>query len=264
MNEKPDNWNNGDPYEYFMGRWSKLMAVEFITWLTPGKNLSWLDVGCGTGALGEAVFRHCNPGYLCLVDPSQEFLLKAKSKGTFEADFVKGSASELPFSDNTFDFIVSGLALNFFPDVPAALTEMKRVLKADGSIAAYLWDYAGKMEFLRFFWDAAGEIDVNAKNFDEGIRFPVCNADNLRTEFQNAGLKDIETTSLDIATVFKDFEDFWNPFLGNQGPAPGYLSSLNKEKQDQLRSLLFKRLNAGSGNAINLTARAIAVQGKIQ
>ncbi|MCB0528728.1 MAG: class I SAM-dependent methyltransferase [Saprospiraceae bacterium] len=261
MENNTDAWNSGDPYEYFMGRWSRLMAPVFLNWINIPDNLSWLDVGCGTGALSEAIFQVNRPAYLCSVDPSPEFLEKAKAKKSFTADFFTGNASSLPLPDHTFDIVVSGLALNFFPDPSAALSEMQRVLKKDGAIAAYVWDYAGRMDFLRLFWDAAGEIDMNASKLDEGNRFPICNADHLRKQFGQSGLTDIETTFLDINTVFRDFEDYWNPFLGGQGPAPGYLASLDDDLQERIKNRLHKKLQAGPDGSIKLLARAIAVRG---
>ena len=261
LEKKPDTWNSGDPYEYFMGRWSRLMAPVFLNWLNLPLNLSWLDVGCGTGSLSEAIFRGSRPTYLCCVDPSWEFLQQAKDKHSFDADFVAGSASELPLSDNTFDVVVSGLALNFFPDLRRAITEMKRVLKEGGTLAAYVWDYSGKMEFLRLFWDAASEVDVNANRLDEGIRFPICNADNLRELFEQSGLTNIETAYADIDTVFNDFDDYWNPFLGGQGPAPGYLASLDTDIQEKIRRTLYNKLASHTNVPIKLLARAIAIRG---
>lgn len=261
MQKQPDTWNSGDPYEYFMGRWSKRMAPAFTDWLNGAHHLSWLDVGCGTGALSEVIFQNYRPVYLCCVDPSAAFLAKAKAKKTFDADFFEGTAHQLPVADHAFDMVVSGLALNFFPDLRAALAEMKRVLKKDGTIAAYVWDYAGKMEFLRLFWDAACEIDPGARKLDEGIRFPICHADNLRKAFEQAGLSAIQTTTLDIDTVFRNFEDYWNPFLGGQGPAPGYLASLNTAQQNELKNALHSKLETDSNGAIKMLARAIAVRG---
>ena len=238
------------------------MAPVFLNWLNFSYNLSWLDVGCGTGALSEAIFQNYKPAYQCCIDLSAEFLEKAKEKKSFKADFLTGSASDLPLANTSFDIVVSGLALNFFSDLTAALSEMKRVLKKNGTIAAYVWDYAGRMEFLRLFWDAACEVDVNATKLDEGNRFPICNAANLRKEFEGAGLIEIETTYLDIDTVFTNFEDFWHPFLGGQGPAPGYLASVDKDLQDKIKSALHRKLYVDSNGSIKLLARAIAVRGK--
>ena len=55
-------------------------------------------------------------------------------------------------------------------DYPAALAEMARVTASGGTIAAYVWDYAGRMELMRYFWDAASELDPAANALDEGPR----------------------------------------------------------------------------------------------
>jgi ubiquinone/menaquinone biosynthesis C-methylase UbiE len=91
-----DTWNSGDPYEYFMGRWSQLVAPQFLEWLNFPSNLSWLDLGCGTGALSEAIYRNGKPAYLSCIDPSAGFLEKAKERLPGKADFAIGSASDIP------------------------------------------------------------------------------------------------------------------------------------------------------------------------
>jgi SAM-dependent methyltransferase len=261
MMSMTDTWDNSDPYEYFMGRWSKRTAPLFLNWLNLSNGLSWLDLGCGTGALSEAIYSNCQPAQLTCVDPSFEFLEKTKTKISGIADFAIGNASNIPKADKSFDVVVSGLALNFFPDMPSAMTEMKRVVKTNGIIAAYVWDYADRMDFLRIFWDAAIEVDPDSNKLDEGVRFPICNVNALRTTFEKTGLTDIETSDLDVNTVFKNFEDYWNPFLGGQGPAGGYLVSLNKNQQDLLKDNLFRRLPIEADGSIKLLTRAIAVKG---
>ncbi len=261
MNTKSDTWSSGDPYEYFMGRWSRLMAPEFLKWLNAANNLSWLDLGCGTGALSEAVIQNNSPAHLYCVEPSADFLAKAKERLDNKAEFLIGTATDIPITDNKGDIVVSGLALNFFPDLPGALAEMKRVLKPNGIIAAYVWDYSGTMEFLRHFWDAAIEVDEKAKTLDEGIRFPICNPDKLKNAFEDARLSNVHTSYLTVDTIFKDFDDYWNPFLGGQGPAPSYLASESSYIVGKIRFNLLQDLPVEADGAIKLVARAIAVRG---
>jgi ubiquinone/menaquinone biosynthesis C-methylase UbiE len=261
MRTTRDIWDRSDPYEYFMGRWSQLMAPVFLEWLNFPINMSWLDIGCGTGALSEAIYHGYKPANLSCIDPSTKFLVKAKEMLSDKGDFMIGSASNIPKSDSTFDIVVSGLALNFFPDIRSAFTEMKRVLKSNGTIAAYVWDYADRMDFLRLFWDAACRIDPEARKYDEGIRFQICNIKNLRDKFQEAGLSNIKTSFLDITTVFKNFADYWNPFMGGQGPAPSYLASLTKNLQEKIKSNLLTKLDIGADGSIKLLARALAIRG---
>jgi len=257
-----DKWNDGDPYEYFMGRWSSLMALEFLKWLNVGSNKNWLDVGCGTGALSEAIELNCKPQKLTCIDPSESFIEKVKRRISIIGEFVVGGVDRMPFENDCFDIIVSGLALNFFPNLEIALSELKRVSKPNAVIAAYVWDYSGRMDFLRYFWDAAYQIDPKSRELDEGLRFPICNSDNLVKLFKHTKLKDVESAHLDIDTIFKDFDDYWKPFLGLQGPAPSYLASLNNRLQEDLKNIIKERFQFESDGSIKMLGRAIAIRGK--
>ena len=258
-----DVWKAGDPYEYFMGRWSSLMAPKFLKWLDAGLGKNWLDVGCGTGALSESIEQHCKPMSLSCIDPSEGFIEQVKQRILITGQFRVGSVENLPFKNESFEVVVSGLALNFFQNLEKALSELKRVSRPNGVIAAYVWDYSDRMDFLRYFWDAAYQIDSKSKVFDEGLRFPICNSENLIKAFEKANLKNIESTKLDIETNFKNFDDYWNPFLGGQGPAPSYLASLNSELQKALKSNLKTSLKFESNGSIKLLGRAIAIKGKL-
>ena len=118
---------------------------------------------------------------------------------------------------------VAGLVINFVSDQTKAVAEMKRVTRPRGVVGAYVWDYAGEMQMMRHFSDAAVALDANAASLDEGRRFPVCHPEPLADLFQKAGLADVKTRSIDVPTVFRNFEDYWSPFLGGQAPAPGIL-----------------------------------------
>jgi len=219
-----DTWDNASLYESFVGRWSRLIAVDFLKWIDQRNELSWLDVGCGTGALSAAILNSNSPLKLTGVDPSESNIQFAREhfKANEQVHFLTGDAMNLPLNDHSADVVVSGLVLNFIPNVTKALQEFKRVCKTGGLVAAYLWDYRGKMEMLRYFWNAALKISDDAREKDEGIRFPICNQTLLEQLFLSDGFASIQTTFIDVPTVFKNFDDFWNPFLSGQGPAPGY------------------------------------------
>jgi hypothetical protein len=153
--------------------------------------------------------------------------------------------------------------LNFIPDVRAAMAEMARVTAKGGTIAAYVWDYAGRMDLMRQFWDAASALDPQAKDKDEGVRFPLCRPDALRDLFAGAGLHGVETTTIDIATPFADFDDYWRPFLGGQGPAPAYAMALDDAARERLRERIRERLPVAADGSIALVARAFAVRGTV-
>lgn len=264
VNGAADRWASGDLYEPYAGRWSRLVAREFLSWLNPPTGLSWLDVGCGTGALAEAIAANCAPKHLAGVDPSAGFLDFAKQRLGDDAELRQGDAQNLPFSEAEFDRVVSGLVLNFVPDQPSAAAEMVRVARMSGEVALYVWDYAGKMELMRHFWDAAAALDPRATELDEGKRFPICRREALHQLFETAGLGEVETRAIDVPTNFRDFDDYWSPFLGGQAPAPGYCMSLTEDARAELRERLRKSLPTRPDGSIHLIARAWAVRGRKQ
>lgn len=258
-----DTWERGNPYEQYVGRWSRRVAPLFLSWLKVPAGRRWLDVGCGTGALCAAILDLCSPATVTGVEPSAGFLKTASDNLAGRATLHQGSAAALPLDDASVDVVVSGLVLNFVPDPRAALAEMRRVSAKGATIAAYVWDYAGKMEFMRRFWDAAAALDPRAAAMDEGVRFPICHPDALESLFSAAGLGDIAVKAIDIPTRFSSFDDYWQPFLGGQGPAPSYAVSLDEAARARLRERIRERMPASDDGAIALTARAWAIRGSV-
>ena len=255
-----DAWQRGSPYEQYVGRWSRRVARPFLVWLAVPAGRRWLDVGCGTGALCAAVIDQCAPASVVGVEPSAGFLATAQDNLAQRATLHLASADAIPLDDAAVDVVVSGLVLNFVPDPRAALAEMARVTVAGGTIGAYVWDYAGRMELMRHFWDAAVELDPKAARLDEGLRFPMCRPEPLARLFSDAGLEDVAVTAIDVPTPFASFDDYWQPFLGGQGPAPSYAMSLDESARARLRDRIRDRMPAAADGSLALTARAWAVR----
>jgi trans-aconitate methyltransferase len=257
-----DTWSSGDSYERYVGRWSRLVAQEFIRWLEIAENCQWLDVGCGTGALSQTIVERVNPKKVVGIDRSEDYVNAAQSKvNSPNTEFKTGDAQAVPVDSETFDVAVSGLVLNFVPQPNQMIAEMMRAVKQNGTVAVYVWDYAGEMQLMRHFWEAAAALNPAAQDLDEGRRFPICNPDALSDLFQAGGLTEIETRPIDIPTHFKDFDDYWTPFLGGQGPAAGYAMSLSEEKRNELRDRIHHGLPFAADGSIPLMARAWAIKG---
>lgn len=158
---------------------------------------------------------------------------------------------------------VSGLVLNFVRDHESMTREMARVTRSGGRVAAYVWDYAGGMEMMRHFWDAATAVSPDDRRLDQAERFPICHPRPLRALFERVGLKSVTVHAIEIATVFQDFDDYWTPFLGRTGAAPTYLAAVGDQVRERIRLLLKSRLTPPRGGPIELTARAWAVQGLV-
>jgi SAM-dependent methyltransferase len=215
-------------------------------------------VGCGTGALTGAVSALTDPARVIGVDPAEGFLAGSADA---RSGFAVADARCLPFPDHRFDVVVSGLALNFVPDPARAVAEFARVVRPGGVVAAYVWDYAEGMAMIRHFWDAAVALDPAAAGRDEGRRFPICRPEPLAALWADAGLRDVSVQAIEIPTVFAGFDDYWRPFLGGQGPAPGHVASLTEDRRRALRDLLRARLPAEPDGSIPLTATAWTVRG---
>jgi SAM-dependent methyltransferase len=264
VSDKHDAWAAGDAYEPYVGRWSRLVARDFIAWLNVPDGSDWLDVGCGTGALTDVILASSSPRSVVGVDPSDAFVTYAADHITSPAaSFRVGDARDLPIPDASVDAAVSALALNFVPDPARAVAEMMRVTCPGGIVAAYVWDYAGRMDLMRVFWDAAVALDPSAADLDEGPRFPICAPEPLRKLFTDAGLTEVDVRTIDVPTRFRDFDDYWAPFLGGQGPAPGYAISLDQHDRNALRDRIRDALPIAADGSIDLIARAWAVAGRV-
>jgi len=252
-----DLWESGSAYERFMGRWSRELARALVTWLGVPPGRHWLEVGCGTGALTSGILAVGHPASVVATDASEQFVAHARAALPDDrVQFLAASAEDLPTRAGGYDVVISSLVLNFIPDPTAALRAMRSLAADHAIVTACVWDYAGGMEFLRRFWDAAVELDPAARQHDEGERFPICSPSGLEAAFRQAGFSRIGVEALEVATRFQDFDDYWSPFVGGPGPAPGYLSSLSAQRQQDLANRLAATLPRNKDGAIALTAKA--------
>ena len=264
MGNPREAWDHAASYEPYIGRWSRPVAREFLRWLGVRAGQRWLDVGCGTGAMTGAVLAGAGPAALVGLDASAAYVghLRRELRGDARACFAAGDAQSLPFAAEEFDAAVSGLVLNFVAAPARAVAEMARVVARGGLVAAYVWDYAGSMELIRHFWDAAVALDEGARDLDEGRRFPLCQPAELERLWRAANLEAVVVRHIDVPAIFRDFDDYWSPFLGGQGPAPSYVASLAEERRAALRERVRAALPVGDDQSIRLVARAWAVRGR--
>ena len=262
MPELNDKWAAGATYEDFMGRWSRLLAPRFVSWLSVRPTANWLDVGCGTGALTDAICAGADPASVVACDPSEPFIEYARRRQVDpRVSFIVAGVGQLPTRPGGFDSVTSLLALNFFPEPAVAINEIRRIAAVNGIVSACVWDYAGRMEFLRCFWDSARAVHPYAAELDEGRRFPICQPDALESLFREAGLADVVSDSIEIPTRFSTFGELWKSFLGGTGPAPSYVAGLDSSQREALATRLERSLPRKPDGAITLVARAWVVRG---
>jgi SAM-dependent methyltransferase len=267
VQEPEGYWAHGDAYERYMGRWSRRIAEPFVMGLGAPPGLRWVDVGCGTGALASAVLDLGAPESLVGVDTAEGFLETARARFADRGaavEFVRGDATRLPLDDDSVDAAVSGLVLNFVPTPGAAVGEMARVVRPGGIVAAYVWDYVEGMPLMRAFWEAAVSLEPRARERDESARFSRWDPGFLATLFSDAPGMDrgsVTTGQVELDAVFADFDDYWTPFLGGQGPAPAYAMSLGEPDRAELRERIRANLPGAEGGPVTLRLRAWTVRG---
>lgn len=262
---KPSVFSHADAYERFMGRWSRLLAPEFVKFFGIRDGDAALDIGSGTGVLSFAVRDATTTGRILGVDPSADYVRFASRSNTDpRVEFSVGDAQALALPDATFDRVVSLLVVNHIPDPARAVREMKRVTKRGGVVAAAVWDYGEGMEMLRVFWDEAIALDPSIASRDEA-HMPACKRGELAALWRQQGLADVEETALEVTLHFASFADYWQPFLLGQGPAGDYVVSLPDDRRTALEQRLRARLLGSSPDrAFDLHARAWAVKGIVR
>lgn len=255
-----DAWSAGQNYEHYMGRWSRLMAAEFLRWLAPPRHARWLEIGCGTGALTAQLLSDCKPQSILSIEPSKDFIAYARSQvADKRVRFEIADAAKLPAPDASIDIVTSALVVNFIPDRPTAFAEMKRVLTPSGLLSFYVWDYpGGGMGFIHAFWKAAADIGEDVAALNEVSRFPFCTREGLTALCRGAGLPSPVIDTIEIETVFADFDALWEPFTLGAGPAPGYCLSLPEDRRARLKARLAEIV--GADGPVRLVGRAWAVK----
>ena len=256
-------WDDGGAYELYVGRWSRRVAREFVAWLDAPAHAVWLDIGCGSGALTHTILALADPTSLRGIDRSPDFVAFARAHTADpRASFAVGDAQAIPEPDAIGDVAVSGLMLNFASEPARVIAELARIVRPGGVVGVYVWDYAGGMQMMRYFWEAVVALNPPDAALDERNRFANVAPGDLTQLFTEAGLRDIEFRSIEIPTTFRDFDDYWTPFLQSQGPAPGYVMALSEEQRTTLREMLRSRLPIADDGSISLTARAWSIKGR--
>ena len=243
-----------DSYDKFMGRYSTLLAPQFADLAGVGAGQRVVDVGCGPGALTTELVERVGASNVAAVDPSESFVTAARERHP-GVDVQESPAETLPFADGAFDAALAQLVVHFMADPVQGLTEMARVVRAGGVVAACVWDHAGGQTPLAPFWQAVHELDPD----EEGERNLAGGREGHLTElFREAGLREISETALPIRVEHATFEEWWEPFTLGVGPAGAYAVGLDPEQQAELRERCRQQLPEAP---FTLSARAWAARG---
>jgi SAM-dependent methyltransferase len=256
-------WHATDAYEAYVGRWSRPLAEAFLAWFAVPMRRRWLDVGCGTAALTGAILAATDPIAVVGIDPSPEFLGVAQRRvADPRARFAVGDARALRAASDGYDAVVAGLVLNFIPDPAPAVAEMVRAARPDGAVGAYVWDYRGEMQRMRYFWAAVAATDAEAAALDPRPHFHTCEPEPLADLFRATGLGDVAVDAINLPMAFRDLDDFWLPHtMPGASAGQRYASGLDDDRKAVLREQLRATLPIAADGSLHLMDRAWAVRG---
>lgn len=261
MEHSINTFSNGAAYEQYMGRWSHAVGAIFLDWLAPPRNAHWLDVGCGTGVFTQLILERCSPATVAAVDPSDSQIEQTRGKPIAKrADFRVADAQQLPFPNEAFDVVASSLVINFIPDRPRALAEMRRVVRPGGVVTGYVWDFAGDgapSSAVRFGMSQIGLTRPHTSGTEDS------SLDAMISLFSGATLDDIATRTINVSMSFRDFEEFWQTQVPGFTPTGKVIASLSEVDRKRLIDAVRTRLPAAPDGSITHSARANAIKARL-
>jgi|ERR1700674_5640377 len=257
---------DGAAYETFLGRWTQRLAEPFLDFADLPDTGDLLDVGCGTGSLACAMAARSPGRHVAGIDIAEPYISYARSRASGpQPVFAVADAASLPYGTAQFAAAMAQLSLNFVPAPDIALREMRRVTHSGGVVAAAGWDFRGGLVYQRLFWDTAAGIDPAAGAArDRLFSAPLALPDGLPALFENAGFVRIERSSITIRMDYANFDDYWRPVFGGQGPVGAYAAGLGAELRSRIEGAVRIAFCCGAPDGPrSMTATAWAVRGVV-
>jgi ubiquinone/menaquinone biosynthesis C-methylase UbiE len=254
----PDNENlfsNNVAYDCAIGRWSRVVGGKFLDWLEMPAGLHWLDIGCGTGAFAELILEHNAPAAVSGIDPSEGQIAYARQRPLAgRIDYRRGDAMSMPYGDDAFDLAVMALVVQYIPDPAKAMSEIVRVIRPGGTVAAYTWTCSPGRPMMEAFRSIGVE---ERRPPSDHLR----SLEKLTDLFASAGLVHTADSTIEITVDYDTFNQFWaSQATMALTRSPRQFSEAEIEK---LKSILQERLETTPHGPVSYTAQANAVRGSV-
>jgi ubiquinone/menaquinone biosynthesis C-methylase UbiE len=256
--------NDGKAYETFIGRWSRRVADRIAEIAPPPFDGAVLDVGCGTGSLAAAFATRFPEKHIFGIDLSESYLDFARERPDCAGvTFLHQDATAPDLPDAEFAAAYALISLNFMSDPAKAMAAMVQAVVPGGLIAACAWDFRGGLTYQRLLWDTAAGIDpAAAATRDKIFSNPLALPDGMSRLLSQAGLANVTRQSVTIRMDFDDFDDYWLPLLGGQGPVGSYVLALEPDLAQRVRDAVrLAYLSGDIDGPRSLTATAWLVTG---
>jgi ubiquinone/menaquinone biosynthesis C-methylase UbiE len=241
------NVHDAAGYEQLMGRWSQRLAPLFIDFAGVDEGEKILDVGCGTGSLTLALARAAELSEIVAIDYSPVFVEEAMRRTTDTRIKVQqADACALPFESGMFDRALALLVLHFVPDAGKAVTEMRRVVRPGGVIAAAVWDHLGGMPGMRMMVDTVAALGEPGRQLRARYCFqPMMQPGEMKQTFVERGLVDVTEVQLMIRMDYLSFDDYWAPIAAGEGPLGKYVATLDASERARTDAAVRDAYEAG-------------------
>ena len=249
-------FQNAAAYERYMSGWSRAAGEPFLDWLALPRGLRWLDVGCGSGVFTALLAERAAPAELHGIDRSAAMLAHARDRLRENVQLHEGDATALPFPAARFDAAVMPLVIVFLDDAARAVAEMRRVVRAGGMVATYIWDLPHGFPYS----DAFAALRDCGVLPDRAASEETTALAQLQALWEQAGLQEVETCAFTVAQRYPDFAVYWQA-LADSASIGARFAALSADMQAAVRAALQKRLPAAPDGSILVTARAHAAKG---
>ncbi len=245
---------SSEAYDRFMGRYSTQLAPGLADFAGVGAPQRAADVGAGTGALTAELSARLGEENVAAAEPSADYAATLRTRFP-RVDVREAPAEELPWEDGSFDATLAQLVVLFLNDAPRSARELARVTRPGGVVATCMWEVEG-LEVVNALNEIRRRLTPGGWSLSTGYRDEA----SLRALFEEAGLRDVETTRLEVSVEYETVDEVWEPAIRVGGPGGAAVDSFSPDQLAQGRVIFEEALRNPTGR-YSLQGTAAAVRG---